>query len=57
VIDVGDNVTLHGGGFAYETAYVEEQFIGQSLPPQCIADDYFLTSGQLLYPGGGSSPG
>jgi hypothetical protein len=48
VIRLGEHVTLHGGGFYYEPAYIE-RITGQPLPRQCEAEDYFLTSGQLLF--------
>jgi hypothetical protein len=52
VVDVGDQVTLHGGGFSYEPEFLEE-LVGQPVPARCHVDDHFVTSGRLLSAQGG----
>lgn len=52
VAEVGENVELHGGSLGQYPQGPPERFpeevIGRRIPARCTADDYFLTSGQLL---------
>jgi hypothetical protein len=50
IAEVGEYVRIGGGSVVEpgEDIHFAEQLIGESIPPRCRVDDYFMTSGETL---------